>query len=533
MNSFLKNNFISISFGTSLSKLIGLIRQIFIAAAFGVGLTYDAFNYAYIIPGFFIIIISGINGPLHNAIVAIVTPLKANKAGLVLSRVSIKLTLVFSLIALIIYAKATYLIGIIGPDLNLETKLSAIRQLKIIAPCIPLSAFIGLSFGALNSRNKFLISSLSPSIVSFSIILFITLNWVFNLENKFESGFLGTNLLALATLIGTFLQFVIQLIETYRIDILRFNRELFKFSKEEKRIFKLIIPTTLSSGVGQINVFVDMFFVSSFPGAASSLAYGNLLIQAPLGILSNSLILPLLPKLSYLINKEAYIEFKKALIKGIEYCFLTTFFLSGFFILFNKHIVELIFQRGAFNYEASLSVEKILIAYAIGIPFYLFRDLIVRSYYILEKTKLPLKLSCAGIVLNVFFDWALLGGPIKDGLKLFSFNYGVIGVVLSSGVVNFIISIVLLIKFKAKKTLLPLYYLGKKLILIFISCLISTIICQFIFTIIFQFSKGTSYSSLNLFVGFPIYLLVYFLITKILKVNNIELKSLFSSNSFK
>ena len=303
MNSFLKNNFISISFGTSLSKLIGLIRQIFIAAAFGVGLTYDAFNYAYIIPGFFIIIISGINGPLHNAIVAIVTPLKANKAGLVLSRVSIKLTLVFSLIAVIIYAKATYLIGIIGPDLNLETKLSAIRQLKIIAPCIPLSAFIGLSFGALNSRNKFLISSLSPSIVSFSIILFIILNWVFNLENKFESGFLGTNLLALATLIGTFLQFVIQLIETYRIDILRFNRELFKFGKEEKRIFKLIIPTTLSSGVGQINVFVDMFFVSSFPGAASSLAYGNFLIQAPLGILSNALILPILPKFSNLINK--------------------------------------------------------------------------------------------------------------------------------------------------------------------------------------------------------------------------------------
>ena len=135
------------------------------------------------------------------------------------------------------------------------------------------------------------------------------------------------------------------------------------------------------------------------------------------------MILPLLPRFSYLINKEGYIEFNKALIKGIEYCFLTTFFLSGFFILFNKHIVELIFQRGAFNYEASLSVEKILIAYAIGIPFYLFRDLIVRTYYILEKTNLPFNLSFAGIILNIFFDWALLGCPIKDGLKIFSLNY--------------------------------------------------------------------------------------------------------------
>ena len=46
MHSFLKNNVFSISFGTSLSKLAGCIRQIFIAAAFGIGITYDAFNYA-------------------------------------------------------------------------------------------------------------------------------------------------------------------------------------------------------------------------------------------------------------------------------------------------------------------------------------------------------------------------------------------------------------------------------------------------------------------------------------------------------
>jgi len=79
MHSFLKNNVFSISFGTSLSKLAGCIRQIFIAAAFGVGVTYDAFNYAYIIPGFLLIIIGGINGPLQNAVVAVLTPLNKKK----------------------------------------------------------------------------------------------------------------------------------------------------------------------------------------------------------------------------------------------------------------------------------------------------------------------------------------------------------------------------------------------------------------------------------------------------------------------
>ena len=71
MHSFLKNNVFSISFGTGLSKLAGCVRQIFIAAAFGVGITYDAFNYAYIIPGFLLIIIGGINGPLHLSLIHI------------------------------------------------------------------------------------------------------------------------------------------------------------------------------------------------------------------------------------------------------------------------------------------------------------------------------------------------------------------------------------------------------------------------------------------------------------------------------
>jgi len=81
MNSILKNNVFSISFGTSLSKLFGFTREVFIAAVFGIGITYDAFNYAYIIPGFLLIIIGGINGPLHNAVVSVLTPLNKKKGS--------------------------------------------------------------------------------------------------------------------------------------------------------------------------------------------------------------------------------------------------------------------------------------------------------------------------------------------------------------------------------------------------------------------------------------------------------------------
>ena len=102
MYSFLKNNIFSISLGTSLSKFAGFLRQIFIAALFGVGFAYDAYNYAYIIPGFFIIIISGINGPLHNSIVTVLTPIESNKASEILQNISLKIIFFLFIIAFLL-----------------------------------------------------------------------------------------------------------------------------------------------------------------------------------------------------------------------------------------------------------------------------------------------------------------------------------------------------------------------------------------------------------------------------------------------
>ena len=512
MNSYFKNNVFSISFGTGLSKLVGFTREALIAAAFGIGITYDAFNYAYIIPGFFLIIIGGINGSFHNAVVAVLTPIKNRDSGVVLTQVSIKLTLILILLGLFIYFNASFLINLIGPNLSNEAKSIATFQLKILTPCIPLSGFIGLSFGALNSRNKFLTSTISPAIISVTIIFFILLSWI---SNKNNTTFLPSSaLLASATLVGTFIQFCIQIGAINRIGLLRFKSNFDSFIKEEKRILNLILPACISSGLGQINVYVDMFFASSFQGAASGLAYGNFLIQAPLGILSNSLILPLLTKFSKLKADKKYINLRKNLTIGIEYCFLTTIFLTAFFITFNNQIVQLAFQRGAFDFKAVNEVRKILIAYSVGIPFYLYRDLLVRTYYSIEKTKLPFKLSLLGILLNIFFDWILIR-------VLAPYNLEIQGIILSSAAVNFIICCILSINLKNHNLLLPFSLLFVKILLISLSALITSYICFSIFLTVPQLNTFIE-KLFVLILESLTFFIIYFLITKFLKVNKFK-----------
>ena len=60
-----------VAVATALSKVAGLVRQQVIAAAFGVGAAYDAYNYAYVLPGFLLILLGGINGPFHSAMVSV------------------------------------------------------------------------------------------------------------------------------------------------------------------------------------------------------------------------------------------------------------------------------------------------------------------------------------------------------------------------------------------------------------------------------------------------------------------------------
>ena len=528
MHSFLKNNVFSISFGTSLSKLAGCLRQVFIAAAFGVGITYDAFNYAYIIPGFLLIIIGGINGPLHNAVVAVLTPLNKKNGGIVLTQVSIKLSILLIGLAILIYLNSSLFIELLAPNLSYEAKSIATYQLRILTPCIPLSGFIGLSFGALNSRRKFFLSSISPAITSVTTIVFILISWILNQENSSSNSLTYSGLIAFATLSGTLIQFVIQIWEIKKIGLLRLEPTFQKFKDEQRRILKLIIPASISSGLSQINVFVDMFFASSFQGAASGLAYGNFLIQAPLGILSNSLILPLLPKFSKLKSQENIRGIQKKLISGIEYCFLTTIFLTGFFITFNNQIVELVFQRGAFDYLAALKVKNILIAYAVGIPFYLYRDLLVRTYYSIEKTKFPFKLSFAGIIFNVFFDWFLIGAPIKNFGNLSPYNFGVVGIILSSLIVNFIVCIFLSSNLPNEDINLPNLDLLRKITLMFLASFLDSTFC-------FNFFKtrnnlNSNFEELLLLIfGSLTFFVIYFLLTKCLKVNKFKIHQKSSS----
>ena len=82
----------------------------------------------------------------------------------------------------------------------------------------------------------------------------------------------------------------------------------------------MIAPASLSSGMIQINVFTDLFFASKIVGAAAALSYANFLVQAPLGIVSNSILIPLFSLFCGINGSFSSVDNKDKLLSKCNQC---------------------------------------------------------------------------------------------------------------------------------------------------------------------------------------------------------------------
>ncbi len=511
-----------VTLGTLFSKFGGMARQLVIAGAFGISASYDAYNYAYIIPGFFLVLLGGINGPLHNSMVTLLADKNKIDSKLFINSINNILTLILILISFFVFFSSDLLINLVGANLSPEIKEIASYQLKIMSPIIFLSGLIGIGFGSLNAKKEFFIPSISPLLSSLIIIIAVSNFWI-NKETSteiYELDLKGGVILAKATFIGALSQYLIQIPLLIKKGIFSISLSIKTKFSNVKRAWKMIAPASLSSGMIQINVFTDLFFASKIIGAAAALSYANFLVQAPLGIISNTILIPLLPVFVSLRAKENHFKLIKKVHKGLIFSSTSMVFLGSIFIALSNPIVTLIYGRGSFNQTAINVVSQLLIAYGIGMPFYLSRDLLVRVFYGIEDAKTPFRISLMAIFLNLFFDWFLIGGISPWG-ELSPINLGVNGLVFSTTFVNFFACIILLLQLNNKLDNLNLSKILIQNFRIIIIGFISGISSFFIFKII-----SLPYSFFNLFLkilissGFS--LIIFYYLAILLKIDDID-----------
>ena len=399
-----------VAVATFISKIFGLVRQQAIAAAFGVGTVSNAYVYAYNLPSFLLILLGGINGPFHSALVSVLAKREKSEAAPIVETVSTLVTAILLLVTIILVVFAGNLIDLLAPGLSAEVKAIAVIQLRIMAPIAIFAGLIGIGFGTLNAANLYWLPSISPLFSSTAIIVGIGLLF-WSLGDRINApdyARLGGIVLAGGTLSGAILQWLAQSIVQWRSGLgtlrLRFDWRI----PGVKDVLKVMVPATFSSGMLQINTYTDLFFASYIPGAAAAMQYATFIYITPVGIISNMILVPFMPVFSRLAAPENWQELKLRIRQGLFLSALTMLPFTAVFVSLSIPIVKLIYQRFQFNESATQFVAPLLTVYGVGMFIYLGRDVLVRVFYALGDGQTPFRISIGNIFLNAILDFWLI-----------------------------------------------------------------------------------------------------------------------------
>lgn len=411
---------------TIISKLIGFIRDVVIANCYGASTVSDAYFYAYQLPALAIVLLGGVGGPFHSATVAVFSKIipswkeKANENVNKLFNTFLTASFIFFMIfAVLCFVFSDQIMKLIISDSNPQLLTLASMHLKIMSPVLIVGGIVGIYYGILISYREFILPNVSPILMSIVIILMITF------IKHDNTGVV----LAWATTIGALCQFVYQLPKIRQLGFRLKPNFDFKNNTNFHNICELLFPAILSSTIGQIYIYVDMFFASALAaGAWTAIGYSNRVFQFPVGILVTAFLVPLFPIFSKLVGDNNLEGIKRYFNKGVGVLFFASFpIIIGIWVL-GYDGIKLIFQRGAFDAKATYMVTQALWFLAFSMIPYVFRDSITRVYYSFNDSRTPFMTALFSIILKVFLNWLLV-------VKL-AIGSGIGGITLSTSLVT-------------------------------------------------------------------------------------------------
>jgi putative peptidoglycan lipid II flippase len=404
----------TIGTGTLLSRILGFIRDMVIAHFFGAGMVADAFFVAFRIPNLWRRLVG--EGSLTISFIPVYTEYltqRTDEESREVTHIAFTIGGVVLLILTVLgILFSPILIRIIAPGFTeIPEKFQlTVRLNQIIFPYLFFMGLFALSMGILNSHRHFFAPAIAPIFLNISMILSIFLFY-----HAFQKPVMA---LALGVLAGGIIQFLFQ------IPFLMKKRVTFRFNfnfrhPAIKRIGYLMIPGLIGTAVYQLNVFIDTIFASFLPGGSVSYLYfADRLMEFPLGIFAIAVGMAALPSLSKLASKGEMEEFKETL----SFTFRLVSFISipamvGLIAL-KTPIINLLFQRGLFDYSATIMTAKALLFYSVGLWAIAGARTLVPAFYSLQDTWTPLKIALICLGANVIFNWILIYPMKHAGLAL-------------------------------------------------------------------------------------------------------------------
>lgn len=412
---------------TLISRVLGFVRDVLLAAILGAGAAADAFVVAFKLPNLFRRLFA--EGAFNAAFVPLFARRLAGEGrdAARLFAEQAQAVLFFVLMAFILIAEAAmpWAMRIVVPGFAVDPeKLQlAIELTRITFPYLLFVSLVSLIGGVLNSLERFAATSATPILLNLVMIAGLVF-WQWYAPSAAHGAAWGVVAAGLAQLIW--------LAMVLRSAGLGLRLRLPRLSPEVKRLLILMLPVALGAGVYQINVVVDVVIASFLPtGSVSFLYYADRLNQLPLGVVGIAIGTALLPILARQIRAG---EDQAALAnqnRALEVALALTLPAAAALIVIAQPIIAVLFERGAFGAEAVSATALALAAYAIGLPAHVLAKVFTPGYFAREDTATPVKIAVAIMIINAALAVALM-------LVLQGYGMGHVGIALATSLTGWL-----------------------------------------------------------------------------------------------
>ena len=286
------------SFFTLLSRVLGYLRDLFIAIFLGSGPIADAFFVAFRIPNTFRRLFS--EGTFNAAFVPLYSAelTKGKKPSQKFANEIYNILIVGLLfLILIIEIFMPWFVLLIAPGFteNSEKLELTIYLTRITFPFLFFISLASFFAAILNSHNKFALSAAAPIVLNIILILILLFGRYLNDDL--------VKYLAYGVTISGIIQFL--LLIWFVKNFVSLNMSLkFRLTKNVRLFFTKLLPSIFSSGVTQINILVGTIIASFQASAVSYLYYADRIYQINLAIAGIAIGTILLPNLSRYVKEK-------------------------------------------------------------------------------------------------------------------------------------------------------------------------------------------------------------------------------------
>lgn len=392
-----------------ISKLFGFARETVIAAVFGATGVTDSYLVAYMLPS---MLFAAVGAAIVTAFIPVFTEVKNNQgqqtAFALVNKFGTAALLVVGVLVLLGEVFAPVIVHLLAPGFSGGTYTLTVSLTRIVTPVMFLLTLSFLATASLNALREFTI----PAMVGlpYNIIIITMVLWL--------GSQLGIYGLAFGTLLAIVSQVLIQLPVLIRSGY-RPRLDLDLGNSTLRKIGWLMGPVILSSVAGQVNLMIDRILASGLSeGSIAALNFANRVNALPMGLFVMSIVTVMYPSLSEYSATANEDAFARHLGKSLGIIFFLILPMSIGFIVLREPLIQILFQRGAFNLEASRATSFALLYYAIGLTPMAFSEMLKRGFWAIQDTKSPMYISLFTVGLNVILNLFLVRRLGHGGLAL-------------------------------------------------------------------------------------------------------------------